>query len=143
MTRIQRLMAPRPHPDTGDMLRLGERVTWRVMSVYRRWTVFLALQALTVVWWAFPKHFPGGLSGWNYVWSDLAIVVEMMVGIAFLNQSMRDAKIIRRELAEQTEMLDELKVIADRLDVIDRVHGHQLAELLDAIHFPKETPADA
>ena len=143
MTRIQRLLAPKPHPDTGDMLRLGERVTWRVMSVYRRWTVFLALQALTVAWWAFPKHFPGGLAGWNYVWSDLAIVVEMMVGIAFLNQSMRDAKIIRRELAEQTETLDELKVIADRLDVIDRVHGHQLAEMLDAIHHPKEAATDA
>lgn len=101
------------------MLRLGERVTWLVMSVYRRWSVFLALQALTLVWWTHPRWFPGGLAGWNYVWSDLAIVVEMMVGIAFLAQSMRDAKIIRRELAEQTETLDELKVIADRLDAID------------------------
>lgn len=129
---------PKPHPQTGDMLKLGERVTWRVMSVYRRWSVFIALQALTVVWWLFPRDFPGGLAGWNYVWSDLAIVVEMMVGIAFLNQSMRDARIIRQELGEQTEMLDELKVIAERVDVIDRIHGHQLAEILDALHHPPE-----
>ncbi len=119
MNRLRELLAPKAHPETGDMLRLGERVTWLVMSVYRRWSVFLALQALTLVWWTHPRWFPGGLAGWNYVWSDLAIVVEMMVGIAFLAQSMRDAKIIRRELAEQTETLDELKVIADRLDAID------------------------
>jgi len=118
------------------MLHLGERVTWLVMSVYRRWSVFLALQALTVVWWLYPRWFPGGLAGWNYVWSDLAIIVEMMVGIAFLAQSMRDAKIIRTELAEQTEMLADLKAIEVRLGVMDRQHGRQLAEILEAVHFP-------
>lgn len=82
------------------MLKPGERVTWRVMSIYRRWSVFLLLQVLTVIWWTHPQWFPGGLAGWNYVWSDLAIVVEMMVGIAFLAQSMRDAVIIRQELGE-------------------------------------------
>jgi hypothetical protein len=90
---------PKPHPLTGDLLDPGERVTWRVMSVYRRWSVFFLLQVLTIIWWTHPFLFPGGLAGWNYVWSDLAVVVEMMVGIAFMNQAMRDAKIIRSSLA--------------------------------------------
>ena len=141
LSRVRAWRQPKPHPQTGDMLRLGERVTWRVMSVYRRWSVFLVLQALTLVWWLDPRRFPGGLAGWNYVWSDLAIVVEMMVGIAFLNQSMRDARIIRQELGEQTEMLADLVDIQHRLDVIERTHGHQLAEILEAIHASPLPPA--
>lgn len=94
---------PQPHPQTGDLLQPGERVTWLVMGIYRRWSVFIALQVLTFLWWSFPQYFPGGLFGWNLAWSDLAIIVEMMVGIAFLSQSMRDARIIRQELRQMQE----------------------------------------
>lgn len=89
---------PKPHPTTGDMLQPGERITWKVMSIYRRWTVFFVLQLVTIIWWTHPHLLPGGLVGWNLLWSDLAVVVEMMVGIAFMNQSMRDARIIRDSL---------------------------------------------
>jgi hypothetical protein len=95
---------PKPHPLTGDLLAPSERITWFVMNVYRRWSVFFLLQILTIVWWTHPHLFPGDLAGWNYLWSDLAVVVEMMVGIAFMNQSMRDAKVMRKSLADlQTE----------------------------------------
>jgi hypothetical protein len=107
--RYREWKKPKPHPLTGDMLLPGERITWRVMSIYRRWSVFCALQVLTLVWWTFPSVFPGGLPAWNYVWSDLAIVVEMMVGIAFLNQSMRDARVIRSELTEVGEILRDVR----------------------------------
>jgi membrane protein insertase Oxa1/YidC/SpoIIIJ len=94
---------PKPHPQTGDMINLGERITWRIMGVYRKWTVFIALQVLTIVWWTNPHLFPGGLVGWNLLWSDLAVMVEMIVGIAFMAQSMRDAKVIRSEMKELQE----------------------------------------
>jgi hypothetical protein len=106
--------APKPHPQTGDMLKFGERVTWLIMGIYRRWTVFLGLQALALSWLLKPSWFPGGRPGWNYLWSDLAIIVEMMVGIAFLSQSMRDARIIRQELAELKEMHAELRQLLER-----------------------------
>lgn len=101
---------PKPHALTGDLLSPGERVTWRVMSVYRRWSVFVLLQVLTIVWLSFPRYFPGGQFGWNLLWSDLAVAVEMLVGIAFLNQSMRDARIIRAELKE---LQDDSKLIRE------------------------------
>lgn len=97
--------APKPHPLTGDMLAPGERITWHVMGIYRRWSVFIGLQILTLFWWTHPGTFPGGLIGWNLLWSDLAVAVEMLVGIAFLNQSMRDAKIIRNSLKDQEALL--------------------------------------
>jgi hypothetical protein len=106
---------PKPHPVTGDMLQPGERVTWLVMSVYRRWSVFFFLQVLTVVWWSVPSLFPGGTFGWNLIWSDLAVVVEMMVGISFLNQSMRDARVIREELAQVREDARLIREIHDAL----------------------------
>jgi hypothetical protein len=95
----------------------SERMTWRVMKVYRRWSVFLALQILTVIWWTHPGLFPGGLPSWNYVWSDLAIIVEMMVGIAFLNQAMRDGAVLRQEMRELHEEMALLRKIADRLGI--------------------------
>lgn len=105
---------PKPYGELGDPMVFSERATWAVMRVYRRWTVFFLLQALTVVWWTHPSWFPGGLAGWNYVWSDLAIVVEMMVGIAFLNQMWRDGKIMRRSLGELSEVLGDVReMVAD------------------------------
>jgi hypothetical protein len=98
---------PKPHPQTGDLLQGGERITWKVMSVYRRWSVFFLLQILTIVWWTHPFLFPGGLVGWNLLWSDLAVIVEMMVGIAFMNQSMRDARIIRDSLGNLKTLVED------------------------------------
>jgi hypothetical protein len=106
---VRRAFAPRRHPQTGDLIKFSEHMTWRAMGIYRRWTVFFLLQVLTALWWAFPRWFPGGLFGWNLVWSDLAIIVEMMVGIAFLGQSMRDARVLRAEMAELKEMHRELQ----------------------------------
>lgn len=118
---------PKPHPVTGDLLKPGERVTWSIMGVYRRWSVFLLLQALTVTWWCFPNLFPGGLFGWNVLWSDLAVVVEMLVGIAFLNQSMRDARVIREELKQSHEtdarLREEIAQVQEDARLIREIHA--------------------
>ena len=90
-------------------MRPSERTAWRAMGIYRRWTVFFLLQILTVLWWSFPQMFPGGQFGWNLAWSDLAVVVEMMVGIAFLNQMFRDGVVIRSELQEIKELHQEIR----------------------------------
>jgi hypothetical protein len=108
------------------------------MNIYRRWSVFLALQALTVAWWLRPGWFPGGIPGWNYVWSDLAIVVEMMVGIAFLNQSMRDAVVIRSELKlirKESVTVEHVNAVVERLERMDQIYANQLARLLEAAHL--------
>ncbi len=108
---------PKAWGPLNDVMTPSERVTWRVMKVYRRWSVFLALQLLTLVWWTHPSWFPGGLPSWNYVWSDLAIIVEMMVGIAFLNQAMRDGAVLRQEMRELHEEMALLREIADHLGI--------------------------
>lgn len=117
----------KPHPMTGDMISPGERITWRIMGIYRRWTVFILLQVLTVVWLSFPKYFPGGQFGWNLLWSDLAVMVEMIVGIAFMAQSMRDAKVIRAEMIELKEAHAEThQMLANRaadFKLIEEIHA--------------------
>lgn len=118
---------PKPHPMTGDMISPGERITWRIMGIYRRWTVFILLQVLTIVWLSFPKYFPGGQFGWNLLWSDLAVMVEMIVGIAFMAQSMRDAKVIRAEMVELKEAHAEThQMLANRaadFKLIEEIHA--------------------
>jgi hypothetical protein len=121
---------PKPHPQTGDLLQAGERITWRVMSIYRRWSVFFLLQILTVLWWTHPHLFPGGLVGWNLLWSDLAVIVEMMVGIAFMNQSMRDARIIRDSLADLQQIAVSQKLMTENHDA----DMQMLRALYHAVH---------
>lgn len=117
MRPLRSLQVRKPYGSLGDTLSLGERNTWRVMTLYRRWSVFCALQLLTVLWWTHPSWFPGGLPGWNYVWSDLAVVVEMVVGISFLGQAIRDGAVIRKELAELRCEIVLLRRIAGALHV--------------------------
>lgn len=118
--RIASLRAFRPHPVTGDMLSPGEQLTWHLMRVYRSPVVFLGLQLLTAVWWLFPRIFPGGLPAWNYVWSDLAVVVEMIVGMCFLGQSLRDAVVIRHALEE---LKAEVILQREELELLHEVHA--------------------
>jgi low affinity Fe/Cu permease len=132
VTWYQGWKQPKPSPLTGDMLSPSERATWRVMAVYRRWTVFLLLQVLTLVWWTNPKLFPGGLEGWNLLWSDLAVMVEMLVGIAFMNQSLRDARVVRKSLSElvcqheQTQQLltNQMAELAEMRSLHDALARH-------------------
>lgn len=111
--RLAEWRKPRPYGFLGDLMGPSERATWAVMKVYRRWSVLIGLQVLTIVWWLFPRHFPGGREGWNLVWSALAVVVEMVVGIAFTGQMVRDGTVIRNELALQTSMMAELKELIE------------------------------
>lgn len=90
-----------------------ERLTWRVMTIYRSFFTLLFLQALTILWWLRPEWFPGGLPGWNYVWSALAVDVEMLVGICFLAQMVRDGRVIREELAALRELMQFLHAKVD------------------------------
>lgn len=124
--RYREWSQPRPHPVTGDLLSPGERVTWFIMGIYRRWSVFFALQVLTVLWLAFPRYFPGGQFGWNLTWSDLAVVVEMMVGISFIGQSLRDARVIRDSLAQSHEtdkvLREELAQVKADAQLIREIH---------------------
>lgn len=120
MTLRQRIAAwrrPRPYGPLGDVMAPSERVTWQVMQVYRRWSVFLGLQLLTLLWWTHPEWFPGALPGWNYAWSDLAVVVEMMVGISFLGQAIRDGRVLRKELAVIRDEMALLRRVAEHLGV--------------------------
>lgn len=140
LARYRDWSQPKPHPVTGDLLTLGERATWLVVSLYRRWSVFFALQVLTVVWWTWPRLFPGGLEGWNVTWSDLAIIVEMMVGIAVFNQGLRDARVIREELSQVREDARLIREIHEALcpggdtslTVVPVPEGHPVLEIRDS-----------
>jgi hypothetical protein len=139
-TDYQAWKTPKPHPLTGDLLSPGERVTWKVMGIYRRWSVFIALQIITIFWWTHPHLFPGGLSGWNYLWSDLAVAVEMLVGIAFLNQSMRDAKIIRQEFSKMCESDEAIHQVLALNTKMHEENAELLAEL--HVHFMEKKDSD-
>jgi len=102
---------PHPHPVTGDMLSPTERVIWVVITQYRRLRWFFALQALTAAWLLWPRVFPGGDNGWMIAWSDLAVIVEQVAGIAIFAQMLRDSLVTRthlRELREDSRLIREI-----------------------------------
>jgi hypothetical protein len=80
-------------PITGDELSLGEKAAWIAQGTFRRWSVMILLQVICVVWLVLGTN---AQRGWfNYVWSDLAIIVENVTMLALFNQTRRDAKVQR------------------------------------------------
>lgn len=124
--RLRSWLAPKPHPVTGDMLSAKERAMWRLMGIYRTLWVVGGLQVVTVLWWVFPQWFPGGLFGWNLLWSKLAVDVEMTVGIAVFGQMLRDSVVTRAELRELKAMHEE--AAAERAE-----HRAVLAEIAEKV----------
>ena len=80
-------------PLTGDTLTLGERVSWILQGIIRRWTFLITITLITAVVWIINN--PTGLIWWNLSASYLALVIESIVGLAMFNQTRRDAVFIR------------------------------------------------
>lgn len=89
-------------PLTGDELTLGEKVAWQVTGFIRRWTVFLAIQAVFFIWLAL-----GGWTALNLAWSDWAIVIENITMLCLFMQTRRTAARMRH-MADMIDRLDHI-----------------------------------
>lgn len=81
-------------PVTGDRLSAGERLSWLMQGLIRRWLFLGAITGVTAAVWA--TRDPTALVWWNLGASYLALVVESLVGIAMFGQTKRDAVVLRR-----------------------------------------------
>ncbi len=90
-------------PITGDILTLGEELSWLAQRVIRRWSVLLAIQIVTVTVLIFGSWTMR--DAWNFGASDLAILIESVVGIALFSQTRRDCVVMRdtRRIVTQME----------------------------------------
>lgn len=117
-------------PVTGDALGLGEVASWHVQGVMRRWTFLLALSALTALVWVILdpiwRHPP--TEQWNLWASYLAIMIEGVTAMALINQSRRDAVVIReiRALAQQMSQL--LAAVVQDVERIESEVGQDTVE---------------
>lgn len=103
-------------PVTGDELSLGEHVSWMIQAVIRRWLFLGLITAITAYVWvvADPIWQHGATDQWNLWASYLAIAIESVTAMALINQTRRDAVLIRRmvrmeeKIEGQTEVLVQL-----------------------------------
>lgn len=132
MGLVRNLTAPKPHPETGDLLSFSERFSWNIQKVIRRWAFVFTYTALSWWWWWRNGAFAGGfwhdpsLAHWNVVASLAALQIESAVGIVVIRQMIRDRQTIKGEL-------EELKVMHLELS---QMHAEMQAEAhvkLDAI----------
>lgn len=103
------------HPDTGDTLTISERISWAIQGLIRNWWFVLAWSGLSFVWWLHPKLFHDSHSfvKWQLLASWLAVTVELIIGIAMIGQTKRDAQIIRYILKLEQQ---EIEAIEDVLE---------------------------
>ena len=83
-------------PVTGDLLSLGEHVSWIVQGIIRRWLFLILVTIITLVAWIIGTSVGEVLVWWNLAASFLAIVIESIVGIAMYSQTKRDAVLLRK-----------------------------------------------
>ena len=103
------------HPDTGDVLNTSEQISWKVQGVIRNWWFVVGWTGITIIWWIKPRWF-GDTSAyikWMNLASWLAVTVELIIGIAMIGQTKRDAQIIRHILKLEKQELDHLQDILE------------------------------
>jgi hypothetical protein len=110
-----KLLGESVDPVTGDKLSAGERVSWMIQRVIRRWAFIGVLQLITAACFVWGVRNPDVLVWWNLGASDFAIIMEFLVGMAFFGQGLRDA------------------VVSRAVERMERAHGEQLASLLSEV----------
>ena len=99
------------HASTGDVLTFSEQVSWWIQGLIRNWFFVIGWTLVTVVWWIRPQIFGDDKSyvKWMNLASWLAVTVELIIGIAMIGQTKRDAQIIRHILKLEKQELEHLK----------------------------------
>jgi uncharacterized membrane protein len=107
------------HPDTQDVLTFGEQVSWKIQGIIRNWWFVGFWSIGSFVWWIKPAWFRDNHSyiHWQLLASYLAVLVELMIGIAMVGQTKRDAMIIRHILALEKKEIEHLEdLLEDKND---------------------------
>ena len=103
------------HPDTQDVLTLSEAISWKIQAIIRNWWFVIIWTGTTVVWWINPHWFGDDKSyvKWMNLASWLAVTVELIIGIAMIGQTKRDALIIRHILKLEKQELEHIEDIIE------------------------------
>jgi len=106
------------HPDTGDILTFSEQVSWTIQSAIRNWWFVFAWTGLSAVWWLKPHIFKdsGSYVHWQLLASWLAVTVELIIGIAMIGQTKRDAQIIRHILKLEKQEIEHLEDLIEDME---------------------------
>ena len=106
------------HETTGDVLTFSELISWKIQSIIRNWFFVIGWTVITVVWWIRPHWFGDDSSyvKWMNLASWLAVTVELIIGIAMIGQTKRDAQIIRHILKLEKQEIEHLQDLLEGKD---------------------------
>jgi hypothetical protein len=123
------------HPDTDDVLTFSELISWKIQGVIRNWAFVIIWTGTTALWWIKPHWFgdtPAYIK-WMNLASWLAVTVELIIGIAMIGQTKRDAQIIRHLLKLTKDQMDDLQNIMNEIKNVMKLEKEQLNQLEDFI----------
>jgi len=106
------------HPDTEDVLTFSEQISWKVQGVIRNWWFVIIWTLVTAIWWMQPTWFTDthAYIKWMNLASWLAVTVELIIGIAMIGQTKRDAMILREIRKLTKKEAKDIEVIKESLD---------------------------
>jgi len=106
------------HDSTGDVLTFSEQISWKIQGIIRNWFFVILWTGVTFVWWAQPTWFTDTHSyvKWMNLASWLAVTVELIIGIAMIGQTKRDAMIIRHILKLEKQEIEHLQDLLENDD---------------------------
>ena len=106
------------HETTGDVLTFSEQISWSVQGIIRNWFFVIGWTTITIVWWIKPHWFTdtSAYIKWMNLASWLAVTVELIIGIAMIGQTKRDALIIRHILKLEKQELERIEDLMEKHD---------------------------
>lgn len=73
-------------------------------------------------------------------WTAQTFLQLVLLSVIIVGQDLTGRAASRQAQETHDAVMEELRLLHDKVDVVDNNHGHQLAEVLDAIHTPDPAP---
>jgi len=119
------------HEATGDVLTFSEQISWKIQGVIRNWYFVILWSTVTFIWWTQPAWFTDthAYIKWMNLASWLAVTVELVIGIAMIGQTKRDAQIIRAIYKILPDILKALELLPEILRAVEYIRKLEEREI--------------
>lgn len=103
------------HPVSGEPIKLGEHISWKIQFAIRRWSFIGSITLITLACVCLGIFDLTVMTWWNVWASWMALFIESVVGMAMFNMARNDGRVLREVhalLAQVEFLINELQVVA-------------------------------
>lgn len=131
------------HPVSGESIKFGEHVSWKIQFAIRRWSFIGSIALITLACVILGTFDVTVIVWWNVWASFMALVIESVVGMAMFNMARNDGRVLREShtlLEQQQTLLGQQQNLLERVEYL--ISELQIVAHKDAGHSERDYAVD-